>query len=268
MVNIGEFARYAGVSVRMLRHYDRLGLLEPVWVDPVTGYRHYSANQLPRLNRLLALKDLGFTLEQTGPILDAEVGADELRGMLILRRAQVAEQLQADQARLDAIERRLRMIESEGHMSDLEFVDKPLDAAHVAQLTTVVADTTEISQWMGPAYERLSETLAASGAPPRMPAISWYESDGAGLRIGAAFPTALDSPPKDGVEIADLPAVPKAVTVIHRGSMETIGDSWQALARHVDDRGLQPVGVCREVYLETPMDDPSAWVTELQQPVA
>ena len=115
----------------MLRHYDRLSLLRPVWVDPITGYRQYSATQLPRLNRLLALKDLGFTVEQTGPILDAEVSADELRGMLILRRAQVAEQLQTDQARLDAIERRLRMIESEGQMSELEFVDKPLDAAHV-----------------------------------------------------------------------------------------------------------------------------------------
>ena len=70
------------------------------------------------------------------------------------------------------------------------------------------------------------------------------------------------------MEIADLPAVPKAVTVIHRGCMATIGDSWPALARHIDDRGLESIGVCREVYLETPMDDQSVWVTELQQPVA
>ena len=58
------------------------------------------------------------------------------------------------------------------------------------------------------------------------------------------------------------------MTVIHHGSMATIGDSWQALARHVDDRGLHPVGVSREVYLETPMNDSNARVTELQQPVA
>src|SRR5580765_5663921 len=108
MVNIGEFARYAGVSVRMLRHYDRLGLLAPDEVDPATGYRRYAAHQLPRLNRLLALKDLGFTLDQIGPVLDAEVGLDQLRGMLLLRRAQVAEQIDADLVRLDAIERRLR----------------------------------------------------------------------------------------------------------------------------------------------------------------
>ncbi len=72
---------------------------------------------------LIALKDLGFTLDQVGPILDAELGLDELRGMLILRRAQVAEQIDADLVRLDAIERRLRTIESEGNMSEYEFVE-------------------------------------------------------------------------------------------------------------------------------------------------
>jgi effector-binding domain-containing protein len=153
-------------------------------------------------------------------------------------------------------------------MSDLEFVDKPLKAAHVAQLTTVVADTGEISEWMTPAYQRLVGTLTAAGAPPREPSISWYEADGTGLRVGASFPTALDTSPGEEVEIADLPAVPTAVTVIHRGTMATIGESWQTLERHIADRGLESVGVCREVYLETPMDDQSAWVTELQQPVA
>jgi DNA-binding transcriptional MerR regulator len=57
---IGEFARIGGVSIRTLRHYDELGLLAPAWVDPETGYRSYEARQLKRLNRLVALKDLGF----------------------------------------------------------------------------------------------------------------------------------------------------------------------------------------------------------------
>src|SRR5688572_9642072 len=111
MFSIGEFARYAQVSVRMLRHYDALGLLEPAYVDPVTSYRHYAADQLARINRLVALKELGFTLEQIGPILDAKVSADALRGMLTLRQAQVTAQIDADQERLAQIERRLRAIE-------------------------------------------------------------------------------------------------------------------------------------------------------------
>ncbi|GAB4076278.1 MerR family transcriptional regulator [Nostocoides australiense] len=78
MLSIGDFALHGQVSVRMLRHYDALGLLEPVHVDPSSGYRRYAAEQLSRLNRLIALKELGFTLEQIGPILDASVSADNL----------------------------------------------------------------------------------------------------------------------------------------------------------------------------------------------
>ena len=71
----------------------------------------------------------------------------------------------------------------------------------------------------------------------------------------------------DGVDVADLDAVPRAITVIHRGAMDTINDTWQSLAQQVDQRGLTAFGPCREVYLETPMEDQSRWVTELQQPV-
>ncbi|MFD6215421.1 MerR family transcriptional regulator, partial [Nocardia salmonicida] len=70
MFSIGDFARHGQVSVRMLRHYDAVGLLPPARVDAATGYRFYAAAQLARLNRLIALKELGFTLEQVGRMLE------------------------------------------------------------------------------------------------------------------------------------------------------------------------------------------------------
>src|SRR5579859_5075115 len=85
MFSIGEFARHGRVSVRMLRHYDAIGLLRPASVDPATGYRFYQAGQLAELNRVIALKDLGFTLGQVQAILAEQVSAAELRGMLKLR---------------------------------------------------------------------------------------------------------------------------------------------------------------------------------------
>lgn len=100
MLSIGDFARHAGVSVRMLRHYDARGLLVPAQVDPVTGYRSYAASQLSRVNRLVALKGLGFTLEQVGPVLEAQVTGEELRGMLLLRSSQIADQIEAGRERL------------------------------------------------------------------------------------------------------------------------------------------------------------------------
>lgn len=71
-----------------------------------------------------------------------------------------------------------------------------------------------------------------------------------------------------GPEIADLELAPRAITMIHHGGVQTIGDAWQALSRYVEKKGYLPPGRCREVYLDMPMDDPDGWVTELQQPVA
>jgi DNA-binding transcriptional MerR regulator len=267
MLIIGEFARLAGVTVRMLRHYDSLGLLVPAHVDPVTGYRRYAATQLPRLNRLCALKDLGLTLEQVGTVLDAQVSAEELRGMLTLRRAQIEDQMAADRGRLQAIEARLRTIEKEGTMSELEYVKKELPGVRLAQVTGRVADVSELGMTIGPAFDRLLGGLAAAGVPPRTPSIAWYDGDTEGTTWGVGVPTTLEAVDVEGAEVADLPAVEQAVTVIHRGSVATIGDTWQALATQVDATGLTAYGPCREVYLETPMDDADAWVTELQQPV-
>ena len=89
MFSIGEFARLGAVSIRTLRHYDKIGLLAPAEVDPVTGYRSYSARQPRQLNRIVVLKDLGLTLGQIRRLLDG-ITVDELRGMLLLRRAQLA----------------------------------------------------------------------------------------------------------------------------------------------------------------------------------
>src|SRR5450631_4478491 len=73
MLNIGEFARLGQVSPRMLRHYDDLGLLQPSRVDPATGYRFYAVAQLSRLHRILALRDLGFSLDQISGLLDEDL---------------------------------------------------------------------------------------------------------------------------------------------------------------------------------------------------
>src|SRR5271166_396140 len=100
MFSLGEFARHGRVSVRMLRHYDAAGLLRPARVDPASGYRFYAASQLARLNRIIALKDLGFTLEQVRAMLDEQVSGEQLRGMLWLRQAGLQSQIAADTSRL------------------------------------------------------------------------------------------------------------------------------------------------------------------------
>ena len=265
MLSIGDFARYAQVSVRMLRHYDALGLLVPAYVDPVTGYRSYTATQLARVNRLVALKDLGLTLDQVGRVLREELSAEELRGMLRLREVELAEQINADELRLAAVADRLRMIEKEGTMSELEYVEKSLPAVRLAGLSADVEKVEEIGPTIGPMFDRLVQSLTSAGLSLMEPAVAWYDGDENGMHIAAGFPTTVES--VDGAEITDLPGVDRAVTVVHHGSVTTIGDIWQSLVRHVEEIGAELTGPCREVYLAAPIDDPDAWVTELQQPV-
>src|SRR5512146_1057873 len=114
LVRIGDFSRLGRVSVVTLRHYDDLGLLKPAHTDPESGYRYYAVEQLPRLHRILALKELGFSLEQIAQLLRAEVSAEQMRGMLVQKRSEIERELLAQQARLASVEARLRHIEREG----------------------------------------------------------------------------------------------------------------------------------------------------------
>lgn len=268
MLGIGEFALHGQVSVRMLRHYDALGLLVPAHVDEFNGYRRYSADQLTRLNRLVALKDLGFALSEIGPILDADVSADELRAMLGLRRSQIAARIEEDHARLAEIERRLRTIEKEHTMQDLEFTTKPLPELTLSQRAATVTEQAEIGPVIGPMFADLLADAGRAGLDVDQPTLAWYDTDESSIRFAAGMPVAPGASPLPGWDVETLPAVARAVTVTHHGSMETISDTWQALMQYVGAQGLSPAGRCREVYLSTPLGDEDAWVTELQQPVA
>ncbi|MEU5909838.1 MerR family transcriptional regulator [Micromonospora sp. NPDC047527] len=269
MFTIGDFARLGRVSVRMLRHYDSIGLLRPASVDPHTGYRFYRADQLRRLNRVIALKDLGLTLDQVRAILDDAVDVVELRGMLRLRRSQLAEQLAADTARLAAVEARLRMIESEGTMTTQDVVLKEIAPVRVAELTAVASSyqSEDISPVIQPLYPELFGRLSAAGVTPTGPAIAWYEPvDPGGDAVVVHAGVIVDAEPSAApdVSVRDLPELRSAATIIHHGAMDDVEPSMQALARWIEENGYRTDGFAREVYLEYCQDTPEKGVTELQ----
>lgn len=139
MFKIGDFSRIAHVSVKTLRHYAQEGLLEPVWVDRYSGYRYYTLDQLTQLNRVLALKDLGFTLDQIKHMINSGMTTDELRGMLRLKKIELKQHLIEEQQRLARIEKRLEQIESEGVTSGNVVLLKPIQACLIASAHTRAA---------------------------------------------------------------------------------------------------------------------------------
>ncbi|MEV6451901.1 MerR family transcriptional regulator [Streptomyces anulatus] len=273
MFTIGDFARYGRVSPRMLRHYDAIGLLTPDRTDPATGYRLYGAAQLARLNRIIALKDLGFTLQQVGAVLDERVGPEELRGMLRLRRAELAEAVAAASARLTRVEARLRSIESEGHMPADDVVIKTVPAVRVAELTGTAASfqPQDIGPTIGPLYDRLLPLLEGAGLRPTGPGIARYEDapEGGGaivVHAGVTVSAPVGPVGDTEVRVVELPPF-EAATIVHRGAMDDVLSTTHTLARWLDANGYRSTGYSREVNLECPPDRES-WVTELQEPVA
>jgi len=272
MFTIGDFAGLGRVSVRMLRHYDAVDLLRPAHVDPATGYRFYTADQLFRLNRVIALKDLGFTLQQIRKLLDEQVEVSELRGMLRLRHAQLAEQVAADTARLVRVEARLRLIESEGQMNTEDVVLKHVPPVRVAELSAT-ADSyapEHIGPVIKPLYSVLKERVERAGLRMTGAPVAYYEAatddPGEAVTVHAAFPVAADPHPAYDFEVVDLPEIPAAATGIHRGSMDQADRTVHALARWIEENGYRADGggYAREIYLETPASDHDKWVTELQ----
>lgn len=268
MLSIGEFARLGQVSPRMLRHYDQLGLLKPEWVDVETGYRSYGVHQLAGLHRLLALRDLGFTLEQIGGVLDGEPPLEQLRGMLRLRRAQIEQTVADEQDRLRRVEAHLRAIE--GSIVDTQDVvikhTQPLRVVE-ARGTAAALDPAHIGPLFGELTPKLIGHLDQAGAQPGL-LVGYYDDpdeDGS-VGVHVAYEIGDQAVPADeGIEIRELPVI-EVASVVHRGAMEGIAPVYEALIRFIEDSGLHLAGYSRELYHELGADGPS--VTELQVPIA
>ena len=141
MFKIGDFSKICRVPVSALRYYADIGLLEPISIDKFTGYRYYALDQLPRLNRILALKDLGLSLEQIQQILNDHLDAAEIRGMLRLKEAELHDELMAQEARLARVRARLNQIEQEQIiMPQHEVVLKTIETFPIVSRREVIAE--------------------------------------------------------------------------------------------------------------------------------
>jgi DNA-binding transcriptional MerR regulator len=128
MLKIGEFSRLSQISIKALHIYDERGLLRPDHVDPFTGYRYYTLQQLPRAHRIMALKEMGLSLEQIGVMVNQSLSSDELHGMLRLKCAEIEQRVRDEQRRLATVEFHLKMIELEDDMPNLDVIVKKIPA--------------------------------------------------------------------------------------------------------------------------------------------
>jgi DNA-binding transcriptional MerR regulator len=265
MVNIGEFARLGGVSTRMLRHYDAIGILKPADIDPYSGRRSYDVAQLPMLNRLVALKGLGFSLEEVGVLLREGVDSAQLHGMLRLRQAEFERRVRQDQHALDRVRARLRLIEQETQVTT-HIETKQVGALTLAVLSAAAQDASRQSTGavVQSLFGQVIDRMEAVAADRTTPVAHYMPSSGDEIQVAAGFAVPADSVP--GLQTYDLPAAAVAST-IHQGPMSGIAAAYQTLAQWAEAEGHHDALESprwREHYLEADGTDETHWIIELQ----
>jgi effector-binding domain-containing protein len=265
MFKIGEFSRFSQVTVKTLRYYDQIGLLKPAETDRFTGYRYYSARQLPRINRILALKDLGLSLEQIALLLDEDLSPDQIRGMLRLKQVEIRQQVAEEQARLARVEWRLKQIEQEEMMPTQEVVVKKMPTQMVASVRDTVP-TTQIGQLFDEIFVHLEQHKVC----PAGPTMSIYydqEFREDAVDVEAAVAVAGAVPGGNRVKGGELPAVDEMACIIHAGTFDHLRATYDQLLGWIEANGYRLAGPIREVYMEWNEEDPAQNVTEIQLPV-
>lgn len=269
LLRIGEFAQVGHVSIATLHHYDEYGLLKPAALDPHTGYRYYAFTQLSRLNRILALKDLGFTLDQIAQLLQAELSRDQMQTLLRHKQADIERDLATATLRLRQITDRLEQLTMEETMPAYDILLKHVDPLPVAAIRARLPHVSE----RGHLYAALTAYAARQGVPEtraellllhsRHEVIDGYMS----IDLEVAIPLATPLPDDEPIHSRTLPGALVAYTV-HTGDDLSLGRAYMALHRWIDANGYRQIAPVRQVHLQRlPQMDPRQAVTEVQFPV-
>ena len=271
MFRIGEFSQIARVSGRLLRYYDSIGLLRPVRTDPQTGYRYYSAAQLGPLNRILALKELGLSLEQVARMLDNKISAEEIRGMLMLRKAELERSLAEEAGRLRHVESRLQQIDEQGALKDYDVVIKSTTEQPFLALRATFPRIDDVMTTLSDVARTVTARVPAQ-AREHLIVVAHSDFDDEDLDLEIGFSLTRDVKPlrlpdRREMTTRDLPGVATLATIVRSGPLHQSHLAFGALGIWMEANGYSVVGPCREVFLGGSFSADADTVMEIQFPV-
>ncbi len=271
MFKIGDFSKVAQVSGRLLRYYDEIDLFKPAHIDLETGYRYYTAEQLPDLNRILALKNLGLSLDQIARMVQDQVSTEEIRGMLLLKKSQIEQTLREEVNKLQAVESRLRQIDKAGEWSDLPVAIKDIPPQPFLSSRKRDLGDGEFYAF----YSELTHALIANNTKTYGSCVCITHNDlfdtpldlelGYVVRDNSTSMLALPNHPD--MEFTILEGAQMA-TLVHVGDWITGLQSYQALGTWVEQSGYQICGAGREIFIDVNMTTNDANnIFEIQFPI-
>lgn len=267
MLKIGDFSKLSRVSIRMLRHYDDIGLLKPAETDDFTGYRYYREDQLFIVARITALKDMGFPLADIVRILEIYDDKEKLDGFLAARQKELAEQAKETEYKLMLLDAARKRLGKEQKMN-YDVTIKTIPERYAATVRMVI-----------PHYENegMAWGMMAECKNPLIPADPCYaiaeffdeefKEENVELEVSMAVKGKYQD--TEHVKFRTLPAV-KVASCIIKGSYDQMGDACAAVVSWIKDNGYQSNGRMFNVYHVGPAQtsNPEEFVTEVCFPVA
>ena len=268
MLKIGEFSKLSRVSVRMLRHYDEIGLLRPAEIDRFTDYRYYREDQLPTVCRITALKDMGFALADIVKILEVYDDREQLERFFSVRQREL-DALSRDTAHkltlLDAARKRLRKEEDMSYNVTI----KTIPERYAATLQMTIPRYEDEGMIWGKLAEETGR-LHMTEADPCLCAVTFLDGEYKEENVEMiAWKTVKGAyPDTEHVKFRTLPEVTVA-SCTYKGSYTLIADVYAAVAAWMEANGYEPAGPMFNIYHVSPhgTQDPDEFVTEICYPV-
>jgi len=260
MFRIGEFSQITRVTVDTLRYYDALGLLKPANVDPFTGYRYYSARQIMSLNRIVALKEVGFSLEEIARILEDKLTTDQLRGMLKAQLVRAESEIESAQSRRGRVLARLNTLDLEDNMPAYEVTLKPVEKQVIAAIRENVMRIEQMPERCSEMFDTIAHWMNANRLPLG-PSLTIYHNETftrEDIDTECAFiiPVPTKAKTNGRIKVHDLEASPlTACTIVTDDFYKKVNGltpAYNALAQWIEENGYKIVGPPRELFYGSP----------------
>lgn len=268
MLKIGEFSKLSRISIRMLRHYDEIGLLTPNAIDSLTGYRYYSEDQLPEVGHIAALRDAGFGLAAIGKLLrEGDRGALECAMAARLAELRALSEETARHMRL--LENYMHRLREDEDIMKYNVSLKTLPERYVASVRMTIPCYEKVAMlWQVMAVETAG--LGLQEDAPCYRSVTYYDGEFKEQNVDAeAQKTVCGSyPDTQNVRFKTMSPVTFASTTF-QGTYDHTIEANAAVAAWMRDNGYTYDGPAFNIYHVSPHEtqNPEEYVTEVCYPV-
>lgn len=268
MLKIGDFSKLTRVSIRMLRHYDEKGLLKPERIDKFTGYRFYSIEQIPKVNRIQALKEMGFSLSEICGLIERDLDSKQLRILLENRKREILTEIEHEKGKLLRVQTLIKSIDKENLNMTYDITLKNIPAYKVLSLRGIIPTYNA----EGKLWQELQKFAKENNIKGNTPCYAIYhdaEFKDSDVDVEVTMCIHEKVPENDRIKIRDLEEVSEMAVIFHQGPFEEMTSAYQALGEWMESNGYEMNGPTRAIYHKGPWceEDPANYLTEIQAPV-